>query len=229
MCSTLKKLANKLQSIEVFQILKEILESEKEEYNMRFLEHLLSYAENKFGKEVIGRDYREREDGQRISNWEVDIGIFHEINYKMFASFLLNESISDAIRNPYYERSIRLLSLWLVHYDSDTSDNNNNLRNIRISYVSRKLYELERGMAMCAINISQLDIAEEHIRLGLSYSRRIGVEDDDRATYVFRMLGMYTNLRQRQGDYVGALSFAEEGYNLVVDAYDPAHKEVQVC
>jgi hypothetical protein len=40
-------------------------------------------------------------------------------------------------------------------------------------------------------------------------------------------LGVLVELRQRQGDYSGAVAFAEEAYNLVVDAYDPVHPEVQ--
>jgi hypothetical protein len=37
----------------------------------------------------------------------------------------------------------------------------------------------------------------------------------------------YINLRQHQGDPSGAVIFAEEAYNLVVEAYDPAHLQVQ--
>jgi phage-related minor tail protein len=40
-------------------------------------------------------------------------------------------------------------------------------------------------------------------------------------------LGVLVELRQRQGDYSGAVAFAEEAYNLVVDAYDPVHLDVQ--
>jgi hypothetical protein len=36
-------------------------------------------------------------------------------------------------------------------------------------------------------------------------------------------LSNYVDLRQYQGDYAGAVSFAEEAYNLVVDIYDPVH------
>jgi tetratricopeptide (TPR) repeat protein len=34
-------------------------------------------------------------------------------------------------------------------------------------------------------------------------------------------------LRQYQGDFSGAVSFAEEAYNVCVDAYDPVHPQVQ--
>jgi hypothetical protein len=34
-------------------------------------------------------------------------------------------------------------------------------------------------------------------------------------------------LRQHQGDFSGAVSFAEEAYNVCVDAYDPVHPQVQ--
>jgi ATP/maltotriose-dependent transcriptional regulator MalT len=34
-------------------------------------------------------------------------------------------------------------------------------------------------------------------------------------------------LRQKRGDYSGAVTFAEEAYNVAVIAYDPVHPQVQ--
>jgi hypothetical protein len=44
---------------------------------------------------------------------------------------------------------------------------------------------------------------------------------------MFSALRTYCTLRQKQEDYSGALIFAEEAYNLVVEAYDPVHPQVQ--
>jgi hypothetical protein len=42
-----------------------------------------------------------------------------------------------------------------------------------------------------------------------------------------RVLKSYISLRQRQGDYSGAITFAEEAYNVAVIAYDCVHPQVQ--
>jgi hypothetical protein len=56
----------------ILKIVNEVISSDKGE-NIRVLEHLLSYAEYQFGKEVTGMDYRERGNGECISNWCVDV------------------------------------------------------------------------------------------------------------------------------------------------------------
>jgi hypothetical protein len=68
MCPILKKLSNKLQTyFEVSLLINEVLESNKGK-DIRVLEHLLSFADYQFGKGVTGKNSREREDGECISN-----------------------------------------------------------------------------------------------------------------------------------------------------------------
>jgi hypothetical protein len=55
------------------------------------------------------------------------------------------------------------------------------------------------------------------------------VEDKDKTTSIFTALTNFVELRERQEDHSGALIFAEEMYNLVVEVYDPVHIQVQVC
>jgi hypothetical protein len=59
------------------------------------------------------------------------------------------------------------------------------------------------------------------------HSRRLGVEGENKTTSIFEALRTYVTLRQHQGDFAGGVTFAEEAYNLVVDAYDPVHLQVQ--
>jgi hypothetical protein len=56
----------------------------------------------------------------------------------------------------------------------------------------------------------------------------MGTKDyiSNKITLILFVSHTYINLRQCQGDFSGAVSFAEEAYNLVVDAYDQIHHEV---
>jgi hypothetical protein len=72
-----------------------------------------------------------------------------------------------------------------------------------------------------------LDIAERHCQRSLAYSRRYGLEGEEKTTNIFVALKTYYELRQRQSSYSSALTFAEEAYNLVVKAYDPVYPQVQ--
>jgi hypothetical protein len=79
----LKKLFYKLQPFrEVDQIVHEIQTSKKGSV-IRVLEHILSYAEYQFETEVAGKSYREREDGERMSNFEVDLRILYGIFFEL--------------------------------------------------------------------------------------------------------------------------------------------------
>jgi hypothetical protein len=122
----LKKLPNELQSYkEAVQIIDEILASKNGD-NARVLKHLLSYADYQFGQHVAGSKYRERSDDQRIANWNVDISILLKINIKISNIYAANPSLSTMIRNdkvhPYLERSLHILSPWMVTIDSNQSN-----------------------------------------------------------------------------------------------------------
>jgi tetratricopeptide (TPR) repeat protein len=229
MCPTLKKLSNNLQPYgEVAELILDVLFVKKVN-DVRILEHLLLYAEYQFGNAVSGIDYRERKDGQRISNWEVDVVLYRIIN--SIASILgKNESqLSSKIKNdkmfPYYEKSVSLLSPWLVYFDSNISSQTDLGKNIEM--LLQELHTMENGMAVVTMDRNQFDASEQHCQRSVTYSRRIGVEGEKKTTSISRALRTYVNLRQHQGDLSGAVSFAEEAYNLVVEAYDPVHPQVQ--
>jgi predicted PP-loop superfamily ATPase len=75
LCPILKKLSKTLQPYDdVVPVIKELLSSKKGN-DVRILEHLLPYVEYQFGKPIIRKDHRERPDGQRVANWDVDICI----------------------------------------------------------------------------------------------------------------------------------------------------------
>jgi tetratricopeptide (TPR) repeat protein len=227
----LKKLSSRLQPYnEVVRITKEILASNKGN-DLRVLEHLLSYADYQFGQQVAGRDYRERIDGRRIDNWNVDIEILLQISNAMVEIYTSNSSLSPMIRDkgmfPHVERSLQILSPWMDTIDFDATHQSNSITSAKAHYLLEISCTLERNMAMLAFSRSQYDIAERHSHRCLVNSRRFRIEGEEKTTSILGALGLHVNLRQFQGDFSGAVTFAEEAYNLVVDAYDPVHPQVQ--
>jgi hypothetical protein len=231
MCPILKKLSNTLQPYqEVVQVIEEILASKKGN-GMRVLEHLLSYADYQFGKPNSGKDYRERTGGQCIFNWNVDIGILLNISTKMVDVYSTNSSLSVLIRNkemrPHLEKSLNILSPWLVIIDTDATNQSNSLSVEQIDHLLVTSSCLERQMAIVAMKRNQFDVSEGYCHRCLVHSKRIGVEGEEKTTSILLALRTYISLRQHQGHYSSAVSFAEEAYNLVVDVYDPVHPQVQ--
>jgi hypothetical protein len=125
LCPILEKLSNKLQSYkDAAKIIDDIFIS-KNGNDTRVLNHLLSYANHQFGELTNGKNYRERRDGQRISNWEVDINILMRINYKISDIFLKNNSISTLIKEeksfPYLQKTIHLIDPYMIQLDLDAT------------------------------------------------------------------------------------------------------------
>jgi hypothetical protein len=232
MCPILRKLTNRLQPYrEVTRLIVEIQNSKKGK-DVRILRHLLSYAEYQFGKGVPGKHYRERKDGERISNWEVEIEILNEI-ITMVASnlYLQNKSLGiidcHNMAFPYIEQSLSILNPWLINLDSDCCNGIDSLRKDQIDTLLDKLIYTEQDMAAVTGNRRQFDLTEGHLQRCLVYSRRYELEGEKKISSTFEALRSYCSLRQRQGNLSDALTIAEECYNLVVEAYDPSHPQVQ--
>jgi tetratricopeptide (TPR) repeat protein len=231
MCPVLKKLSNTLQPYdEVVQVVKEMIESKKGD-NIRIFEHLLLYTEYQFGKPIIGKDYRERTDGQRISNWNVDICYILKISSTILYIYATNPSLSTMIRDKemchHLEKSLHILSPWMDTIDSDATSQSNSITSIERNYLLKQSSILERRVAIVALNRNQFDVAERHSHRCLVNSRRFRIEGSEKTTLIFQALSLHVHLRQNQGNFSGAVTFAEEAYNLVVDAYDPVHPQVQ--
>jgi hypothetical protein len=192
---------------------------------------LLSYADHQFGEHVSGSKYRERSDGQRIANWDVDISILLKISTRITNIYHTDPSLGIMVRDkkmyPSLEKSLHILNSWMVTIDSNTTNQSNGLSFEETNYLLDESSIIEGKMASVAINRSQFDVAEGHCHRCLAHSRRLGVEGENKTTSIFEALRTYVTLRQHQGDFSSAVSFAEEAYNICVDAYDPVHPQVQ--
>jgi hypothetical protein len=229
-CPTLKKLPNELQPYrEVERVIKEILAPNKRN-DVRVLEHLLLYAEYQFGKQIPGTDYREKRDGVRISNFQVEVVILAGIHQSLANYYSQNNSLSKIFKRDtishYLQRSLSLLNPWLIRLDSNQVGN---LINPEMNIVLTHLTTLERNMAMVTLDQRLFVASEGHCQRCLAHSRRLKAGGEKQVIFMFHALQAYCNLRQVQGDLSGAVEFAEECYNLVVEAYDPVHPQVQVC
>jgi hypothetical protein len=140
---------------------------------------------------------------------------------------LLSTIVQDDMRFPYLERSLSLLNSWLINLDSDASNGIDSVNEYQINYLVEKLCDTEQHMAIITMERRQFDLAEGHCQRSLAYSRRYGLEGKEKITMIYQALKLYCSLQDHQDNYSNALSFAEECYNFVVEAYDPVHPQVQ--
>jgi hypothetical protein len=179
MCPILKKLSTNLQPFhELIRIKDEIIASRKGN-DIWILEHLVLYLENQFGTKVVGIDYRARENGEHISNWEVETEILHS-TCRLTALYQVNYSLSmirrDEMSFPYLERSLSLLNPWLIQFDLDGSNRINSCNDHQMNFLLLELFFIELRMAANTSNRHKLDAAEGHCQRCLAYSKRYGLK-----------------------------------------------------
>lgn len=231
MCPMLKRLSNKLQHHEVVQVILEILDLNDGPKYVRVFEHLLSYAEYQFGERVEGKSYRERADGERISNWNAEFQNIFEIISKIIDTYIDNRSRgleADSInrRIGYLEKSFRILNPWFMCLDSDVNCQIENFNKGEKSIFLDRLTLVETQMAEICLDRSNFDEAAMHCERMLSISK-VFDDDDEKVNHLFQAISTHGVVMYKKGDYVRAKEFAEEAYNVVAVAYNPVHPKVQ--
>jgi hypothetical protein len=173
-CKTLKKFSNQLEPYsEVYQRIIEIRDSPVNIREIRILRHVIPYAEYQFGNRVSGKAYRERENGERIDNWTVEIAAFLPIYSALIAGYGSDYSLSMMVSNNlkliYGRKILELLRPWSLD-DSLNKDKTN--------FVLWLLSDNERGCSLDEGNSLQYSLAEDHVKRALSYARRFDGEGD---------------------------------------------------
>jgi hypothetical protein len=115
----------------------------------------------------------------------------------------------------------------MVTVESDATNQSNSLSFEQTNYLLEASFGIEVNMAIVAMHRKQFDGAEGHCHRCLARSRKLGEEGKNKTTFIFEALRTYVTLRQHQGDFSSAVLFAEEAYNVCVNAYDPVHPQVQ--
>jgi hypothetical protein len=233
-CKTLKKLSFQLQPYrEVVQLIVEIHGEDfrKAELNIRVGKHLLLYAEYQFGNRVPGKDYRERENGERIDNWTVEIQILIIIYSRLANLYGRDESLSrikiNNLKFPLYEKMLSFLRPWSADLDPSSTGQIDSMTKDQKNEIFYLTSIAETGVAIVYINRSQFNLVETHSQRSLSYARLYEGAEEKKTDLLCGALNTFYNLRSREGNYTDALPFAEEVYNCFAVAYNPVHPKVQ--
>jgi tetratricopeptide (TPR) repeat protein len=231
----LKKLSNQLQPYrDVVNMIKEILEApEKTGRNMRVLDHTLSYALFQFGDRVEEKSYRERGNGDRISNWIVEMENLRFLYSRLIGVYADDESLSIIIRDniltPYFEKMRQFLMPWSILINSDVTNVKDVLNKDDTNLVLQLLCSNDFNLARVYMHRNEFNLAESHCQCALSSAKRYDGEVEEKTSLLREAFRDYGDLRSMQGNYTDAVIFFEEAYNCVAMAYDPVHPEVQTA
>jgi hypothetical protein len=233
-CKTSKKLSNRLQPYqEVVRVIEEIREErpKKIQLDIRVLKYLISYAEHQFGNRVTGRAYRERKNGEHIDNWNVEIEIVIPIYGDLVDVYRRDESLSmiDSynFQFPYYEKMLDLLRPWSSKLDSNQISQIDNLDKYQTNSLLDLLSQTERNIGITLRKRNEFELSESYCQQALSHARLYEGTEEKKTNILCSVLRALYDLRGIQSNFIDALPFAEEAYDLVAIAYNPVHPKVQ--
>jgi hypothetical protein len=231
----LKKLSHQLQPYrEVSRLIQEIIcddKSIKRELFGRVITHLILHAEHQFGDRVLGKDYRERENGERINNYEVEIEQLIRMYITLTDYYSQDKSLgylrSGNLRFPLNEKVLDLLRPWCADLDSNSTGRINSITKDQINKILFLSAAVENNTALIYMHRSQFNLAKAHCERGLSSARRFEGTDEVKTDRLCAALETFCNLRRNERNYAEALTYAEENYNCLAVAYNPVHPKVQ--
>jgi hypothetical protein len=179
-CKILKKLSDGFQPYhEVSRVIDEILDEmpENKELGIRILGHLISYAERQFGNRILGKAYRERNSGERIDNWGVEIKILVRIYDDLISIYKDDESLTtigtDDLILPYYEKMLNLLKPWSEVVNLDNTSRTVSLDKDQMNHILMTFSLCERNMASIYTRRSNFNLAEKYCQRALANARYI--------------------------------------------------------
>jgi tetratricopeptide (TPR) repeat protein len=203
----------------------------KTQLDIRVLEHLKSYAEYQFGDRAPLKAYRERLNGECMDNFEVEIGILLRIYNYLENAYSTEKSLSmidsDNLRFPYFEKMLDLMRPWTSKLDSNSTSRMDSPDKSRINSILYLLSTTERNIGTVLIHRNESILAEGYCQQALSNARSYKGTEEHTTDLVCKALKGFYNLRTFQQNYVDALPFAEEAYDLVAIVYNPVHPRVQ--
>jgi tetratricopeptide (TPR) repeat protein len=192
---------------------------------------LISYAEHQFGDRVPGKAYRERLNGDRIDNWNVEINIMIRVYCNLVGVYSSDKSLSmidsQKFQFSYLERILDLFRPWSSKLDSNQTSQIDKLDKDQINSISYLLSTTEHGIGIILRQRNEFESAESYCQQALSHARLYEGKEEDKVDLVCRSLTAYCDLRAVQDNHIDALPFAEEAYDLFAIAYNPVHPKVQ--
>jgi hypothetical protein len=133
----------------------------------------------------------------------------------------------DNLRLPYYEKMLDLLRPWSSKLDSNPTNRIDSVDKDQINIALYFLSTTECNIGTVLRIRNKFELSESYCQQALSHARLYEGTEEDKVDLVCKALRAIYDITSMQSNYINALPFAEEVYNLVAIAYNPVHPRVQ--
>jgi hypothetical protein len=154
--------------------------------------------EYQLSNRVLGKDYRERENKERINNWTVEIKILIFIYCKFAILYGKDQSLRriniDNLTFPIYENVLNVQRPWSADLDSNSTGQIDSMRKDQANEILMLSAKIENSIAIIYVHRTRFSIVETHYQRGLSYARLYERTEDEKADLLRRALNTFYDL-----------------------------------
>jgi tetratricopeptide (TPR) repeat protein len=143
------------------------------------------------------------------------------------------ESVSliagDNFSYHYHTKILDILRPWSAYFNLSPSSSRvvDSDELYDVHHFLMLLSNTERNIAFVHEHRSELDQAENHCHLAVSYAKLYEGEEEVRVALLCGALKLFADIRCSQNNFADAVTYDEENYNCAAIAYNPVHPEVQ--
>lgn len=135
--------------------------------------------------------------------------------------------VIDDLTLPYFEKMLAILRPWSIYFDWNSTSRIDSIDKDQVNHLLESSSEIECIISLIQRHRNQFNLAENYCQLALSHARLYEGKEEVKTDLLRKAFRTFYALRRDQGNYVDALTFAEEKYNCVAVVYNPVHPEVQ--
>jgi hypothetical protein len=135
---------------------------------IRLLKHAAAFAEHQFGKRATGKAVYQRDNGDSIDAWEVDIVILVE-------AFVLLVRYSGNGRSqiPYFEKIRSIVEPWIHQIDLSESERTDVLGEEKIDRLLHQYALMNYNLSVTYRQIMEWELAKRYCEQSLFYAKQL--------------------------------------------------------
>lgn len=146
---------------------------------IKLLEHAVVFAEHQYRKRIEGKAYYERDNGDNIDNWEVEINILCRIYTTLGKSISSPDNNGDDVKDclinaiSNYQKSLTILGRWIVELTFGEKERTNFPTQEMIDYLLDVLSMLEYDLSRSYRSVNGLDNAQHYSEQSIVHEKQM--------------------------------------------------------
>jgi hypothetical protein len=188
---------------------------------IRLLKHTATFGERQFGKRIEGTASYTRDNGDIMSNWDVEVCVLLNIYNKLGSHVSINDA---TMKNtvPYSEKALAVLKPLKVQIDLSERERIDILDEEKIGMLLNMLYSTENNLSKGYRQLENWDKAEYYCKQSIFHAKQMK-KGETKIRRVYDTLSWLGDIYHLCHKLTESKAVREEAYMFVNEVYDPEH------